>query len=291
MMSDELSAKPAAVSEREAATPRALEVVLALSWRELVRFFRQRNRVIGAVGQPVLFWLLFSTGLNRSFRLSETGELAGQSFGEYFFPGTIAMILLFTAIFSTISIIEDRHEGFLQSVLVAPVPRWAMVGGKILGGTLIALFQAGLFVGLGALLGIRLSAIDYGLLGLIMLISALGMTSLGFVIAWRLDSVQGFHAIMSILLLPMWLMSGAFFPIPAVANSANVLEIGMHWVMKMNPLTYNVAGMRRLFLSEVPAELSLPSTITCWLVSAGFAVVLFSIACAIAGQRTTGDLK
>lgn len=93
-----------------------------LCWREIVRFFRQRNRVIGALGQPILFWLLFGTGLSRSFRMSPGAE-NGQSFLQYYLPGTLVLILLFTAIFATISIIEDRREGFLQSVLVAPVPR------------------------------------------------------------------------------------------------------------------------------------------------------------------------
>ena len=103
-------------------------VVFTLAERELVRFFRQRNRVVGALLQPLMFWGLFSLG----FRGSGLGP-------EFFFPGTLAMILLFTAIFATISIIEDRSEGFLQSVLVAPAPRWAMVLGKIVGGAVIAI--------------------------------------------------------------------------------------------------------------------------------------------------------
>lgn len=113
-------------------------VVLTLAERELVRFFRQRNRVIGALLQPIMFWVLFSAGLR------------GNDLGfAFFFPGTLAMILLFTAIFATISIIEDRSEGFLQSVLVAPAPRWAMVLGKIVGGATIALLQALVFLVLG----------------------------------------------------------------------------------------------------------------------------------------------
>src|SRR5436190_12650855 len=99
-------------------------VVGTLAQRELVRFFRQRNRVVGAIGQPILFWLLFGAGLGPSFRLPGTDATAsgeGVSYREFFFPGTMSLILLFTAIFTTISIIEDRREGFLQSVLVAPI--------------------------------------------------------------------------------------------------------------------------------------------------------------------------
>ena len=106
-------------------------VVGTLAQRELVRFFRQRNRVFGALGQPIIFWLLFSAGLCATNKLDYA----------HFFPGTLVMILLFTAIFATISIIEDRREGFLQGVLVAPVPRWAMVLGKVLGGAAIAMLQ------------------------------------------------------------------------------------------------------------------------------------------------------
>ena len=106
--------------------------------RELVRFFRQRSRVIGALGPPVLFWFLIGSGLGGSFQFSPVSAppgTAGINYMQYFFPGTITLIVLFTAIFSTISIIEDRHEGFLQSVMVAPISRSAIVLGKIAGGT------------------------------------------------------------------------------------------------------------------------------------------------------------
>ena len=156
-----------------------------MAWREVIRFFRQRNRVVGAIGQPVLFWLLFSVGMNRSFQVS------GRSFREYYIPGTVMLIVLFTAIFATISIIEDRKEGFLQSVLVAPVPRWSMVLGKVLGGALIGFFQGLIFLCLLPLAGVRFGTDSLlGILGLLS-VCALALTSLGFVIAWRLDSTQG----------------------------------------------------------------------------------------------------
>ena len=100
--------------------------------------------MIGAIGQPLLFWVFFSEGLGPAFRMP--GEASGVSFREYFFPGTLVLILLFTAIFTTILIIEDRREGFSQSVLVAPMPRWAMVLGKLLGGAAIALAQGLIFL-------------------------------------------------------------------------------------------------------------------------------------------------
>jgi ABC-2 type transport system permease protein len=261
-----------------------------LCQREIVRFFRQRNRVIGAFGQPVLFWLLFGAGLHRSFQLSpETST--NQSFLEYYFPGTLVLILLFTAIFATISIIEDRREGFLQSVLVAPVPRWSMVLGKVLGGSIIAMLQGVVFLALAVTFKTSLGiGAVVSLVGLLFL-SALALTSLGFVLAWRMDSTQGFHAIMNLLLMPMWLLSGAFFPVPLPVDTIGWNQVALHWCMRINPVTYCVAGVRGLMYDEaVLAGIWTPRLATCWLVTACFAVIMFAAACWMAGKRTTGDL-
>jgi len=231
--------------------------------------------VFGALGQPIIFWLLFSEG----FASSRDGAF-GLGYG-HFFPGTLAMILLFTAIFATVSIIEDRREGFLQSVLVAPIPRWSMVLGKVLGGTLLALLQAVVFLVLGALtLDIGAGPLGYLALIALMFVVGLALTSLGFVLAWRMDSVQGFHAIMMLFLLPMWLLSGAFFP-----SESGVLG----WVVRINPLTYGVSGMRQLLqLDEVASDpASLP---WCWAISLLFAAAMFALAWKVAQQRTSGDL-
>jgi ABC-2 type transport system permease protein len=261
-----------------------------LCWREIIRFFRQRNRVIGALGQPILFWLLFGTGLSRSFRMSPDTE-NGQSFLEYYFPGTLVLILLFTAIFATISIIEDRREGFLQSVLVAPVPRWSMVLGKILGGSLIALSQAVVFLLLAACFQVSITLWTGLLLVLLLFIAALSLTSLGFVLAWRMESTQGFHAIMNLLLMPMWLLSGAFFPVPPLDGTIGWNQIALHWIMRINPVTYCVAGVRRLLYDDMALQgIWTPSLATCWGVTACFAGIMFIVSCWIAGKRTTGDL-
>lgn len=247
-------------------------VVGTLCERELVRFFRQKNRVFGALGQPIIFWLLFGAGL-RSNNLDYA----------YFFPGTLVMILLFTAIFATISIIEDRREGFLQGVLVAPIPRWSMVLGKVLGGTVIAMLQGLIFVILGWITK-QVSPTPLGLLGAIglMFVVAVALTALGFLIAWRMDSTQGFHAIMSVFLLPMWLLSGAFFP----------MNVGgwLGWIIRINPLSYGVAGLRYYLQNIDVAAADLPSSETCWIVSLVFAGVMLLAAWWIAGKRTTADL-
>jgi ABC-2 type transport system permease protein len=254
-------------------------VVGTLAQRELVRFFRQRNRVFGALGQPIIFWLLFGAGL-------APNELDYA----HFFPGTLVMILLFTAIFATISIIEDRREGFLQGVLVAPIPRWTMVLGKVLGGAAIAMLQGVIFLALGWLTGALdwyqvLSTTPLAVVAslILMFVISIALTALGFLIAWRMDSTQGFHAIMSVFLLPMWLLSGAFFP----------HDVGgwLGWIVRVNPLTYGVAGLRHYLQNGMtPADAVLPSPALCWLVSLSFAAAMLAAAWRIAGTRSTGDL-
>jgi ABC-2 type transport system permease protein len=257
----------------------------------MVRFFRQRNRVIGAVGQPLLFWLLFGAGLQRSFSLSAAGA-TGQSFLAYYFPGTLVLILLFTAIFATISIIEDRREGFLQSVLVAPIPRWSMVLGKVLGGALIALVQGLIFLLLALTLDISVPLVNWLALAAMMLVASVGLTALGFIIAWRMESTQGFHAVMSLVLMPLWLLSGAFFPIPAAGADGSWTQLALHWAMRVNPVTYCVGGVRGLLFSEPPpADFWTPSLTICWLVTISFAVLMFAASCQVARTRTSGDLQ
>ena len=273
------------------AHPRGVvRAALVLCWREIIRFFRQRNRVIGAVGTPLVFWLLFGAGLDQSFRLSLAGG-DEQGFREYFFPGTVVLILMFTAIFTSISIIEDRREGFLQSVLVSPLPRGAMVIGKVLGGTLIALTQGLVFCLLALLLPqTSFTGTSLVFLVLLMFVVSVALNAMGYVLAWRMDSTQGFHAIMNLLLMPMWLLSGSFFPIPALGSASWGV---LHWIMKLNPLTYGVTGVRHLMfdLSSLPSSdqsFWSPRLTTCWIVSALFAAVALVLACRVSESRTTG---
>jgi ABC-2 type transport system permease protein len=202
----------------------------SLCRRELVRFFRQPSRILGALGTPAVFWVLVGSGFN---------------YLGFLFPGTLVQILLFASIFSTISIIQDRQEGFLQGVLVAPVPRMAIVLGKVLGGTAIALLQGGVFLALAPVVGLAPSARAYlGAIGIMALVS-FGLTALGVFFAWRFDSVQGFHSVMNLLLIPMWLLSGAVFPPDKAAG-------WMRTVMWANPLTYGVSAIRRALTGEGP---------------------------------------
>jgi ABC-2 type transport system permease protein len=250
--------------------------VVALWRREILRFVRQRSRVTGACAQPLVFWLLLGGGLNASFR--PAGAQPGTNYVEYFYPGTIALVLLFTAIFATISTVEDRREGFLQGVLVAPVPRWAIVLGQALGGTSLAVLQGLLFLLLAPLLGISLSLLSVLALILVMLIVSLSLTSLGLIIAWRMESTQGFHAIMNLILLPIWLLSGAFFP-------ATGAPAPLRWLMTVNPLTYGMAALRRcLYLATPIAAGAVPPLGPSLGISVLFCALAFAAAVRSAGR-------
>jgi ABC-2 type transport system permease protein len=241
-----------------------------LCWREIIRFVRQRSRVTGAFAQPLVFWLLLGGGLKASFR--PPGVPEGTSYVEYFYPGAIALVLLFTAIFSTISVVEDRREGFLQGVLVAPISRFTIVLGQALGGTALALMQGMLFLLFAPAVGISLSALAV-LSGVgVMFLMAFSLTSLGLVIAWRMDSTQGFHAIMNLILLPIWLLSGAFFPATGVSP-------WLGWVMQVNPLTYGMAALRHCLYLGYPAGVGeVPALAPALLVTATFSILIFLFA-------------
>ncbi|MEE9221016.1 MAG: ABC transporter permease, partial [candidate division NC10 bacterium] len=208
---------------RKQATLRLCLPVMTLWWREMVRFCRQRSRLVGAFVQPLLFWILLGGGFSASFRPPGTPE--GTAYMEYFYPGIITLVLLFTAIFATISTVEDRREGFLQAVLVAPVTRSSIVLGQALGGATLALVQGVLFLLLAPAAGISLTMSGVVAAVAVMFVISFGLTSLGLVIAWRMESVQGFHAIMNLILIPIWLLSGAFFPAAGV-------PVWLQWAMR-----------------------------------------------------------
>jgi len=240
--------------------------IQAIAWREWVRFFRQRSRVIGALATPVLFWVLLGFGADRAFTAPGSEGASGVGYREYFFPGALVMILLFTAIFSTITVIDDRNEGFLQGVLVSPASRSAIVLGKVLGGAGIALVQGVLFLVFYPLVGGWPSTLE--LLGAVAVMAglAIALTGMGLVLAWRMDSTAGYHAMMNILLMPMWFLSGAVFP-------AATAPIWMKAVMACNPLTYGHQLLSKLLLgNDAPA--GLVPTWAAILILVGFATAM-----------------
>ena len=198
--------------------------------RELVRFWRQKSRLLGVVASPFLFWLILSFG-------------AGGEAPRFFFPGTLVLTVMFSAIFSTISIIEDRREGFLLSMLVSPAPRLSMVCGKILGSAVLASIQGFVLLVFAPLAGIALTAAVLAQVALVLFFVSFALSGLGFYIAWKFDSSQGYHAVMNLVLLPMWLISGSIF---AMESAHGVMRA----VMMVNPLTYANSALRRLLTPE-----------------------------------------
>ncbi len=252
--------------------------ILTLWWREITRFRRQRSRLIGAFLQPLVFWMLLGAGLKASFRPSGVPE--GVNYVEYFYPGVIVLVLLFTAIFATIQTVEDRKQGFLQGVLVAPISRTTVVMGQALGGTTLALLQGVVFLVLAPVAGIHLSIGAIAISVAMMAIIAFALTGIGLAIAWRIESTQGFHAIMNLILIPIWLLSGAFFP-------AEGAPLWLRWTMRLNPLTYAMAALRRgLYLAEPGALGATPNFAPSLAIALGFAAIMFVLAARVA-QRSS----
>ncbi len=249
---------------------------LSLWRREVVRFYRNLSRVVGVIASPLLFWIVIGAGFGNSFRNPTTG--GGQNYLDFFFPGALMMIVLFTSIFAMMSLIEDRNEGFLLSVLVAPVHRSVIVLGKVLGGTTLATLQGLLFLVLAPVIGIHFGIVQLLLVILDIFLVSFSLTALGFIIAWPMDSTSGFHAIINLFLIPLWLLSGSLFPVSSASP-------WMAFLMRINPLTYGTEALRNLlFPATASAEFSLAKCLTVLVV---FTVIMFSLAFVVANRRST----
>jgi len=270
------TALEAVAQQAPALRSRTRLAVSSLWWRELVRFYRQRSRVIGVILSPLVFWLVIGSGFGTSFR-SGSGA-GGQHYLEYFYPGALIMIVLFTSIFTMMSVIEDRKEGFLLSVLVAPISRSAIVLAKVLGGTTLSAIQGLIFLVFAPAVGVHFGLARFGLIVLITGLVSFCLTSLGFAVAWRMESAQGFHAVVNLFLIPLWLLSGALFPMTGASGWIRVL-------MLINPLTYGVEALRAaLFPAMASPRFPLGSSIA---VLAVFSAVVFAVAFLLANRRST----
>jgi ABC-2 type transport system permease protein len=246
-----------------------------LWWRELVRFYRQPGRVVGVLASPLVFWVVLGSGFGNSIR---SGGGAGQQhYLDYSYPGTLILIVLFTSIFTMMSLIEDRKEGFLLSVLVAPVPRSAIVLGKVLGGTTLSAIQGMIFLVFAPFAGVKLDPVQVLLVAVVVFLVSFALTALGFAIAWPMDSTQAFHGIINLFLIPMWLLSGALFPLTGASAWIRA-------VMYINPLTYGVEALRSLFYPGTEIGFPLASSMATLLL---FSLVMFALAFLMANRRST----
>lgn len=235
-------------------------VAIVIARRELLRFWRQPARIAAAIGTPLLLWLLMASGLASSFSRVGDGEVG---YAAFLLPGMMTLVAVFSAIFSSISVIEDRNEGWLQSVLVAPVPRWSIAGGKVLGGSIMAFAQAMLLLPALPLLGVELEPLGVGVAILALGVTCIATTAMGVAFAWVCETTSSFHAVMNLVFMPMWLLSGAFFPMGGASP-------WLAWLMRANPLAWATSAIRNPIIGEAwPVWLGL---------TAVFALVMLCIA-------------
>jgi len=246
-----------------------------LWWREIVRFYRQKSRVVGVLASPLVFWIVLGSGFGNSFR--STGGANQQHYLDYLYPGTLILIVLFTSIFAMMSLIEDRKEGFLLSVMVAPVPRSAIVLGKVLGGTTLAAMQGMIFLVFAPFAGVHLNLLQVLLVVAVVFLVSFALTALGFAIAWPMDSTSAFHGIINLFLIPLWLLSGALFRPSGASGWIRAL-------MYMNPLTYGVEALRDLLYPGMDSPFTLPEAMATLLL---FSLAMFGFAFLMANRRTT----
>ena len=210
-----------------------MDVIYILWLRQLKRYFRSKARVIGSLGQPILFLIALGFGFGPIFQ-----QAGGGNYIQFLTPGIIAMSILFIAIFSGIEIIWDKQFGFLKEMLVAPVSRFQIMIGRTLGGATVATLQGIIVLLLSFIVGFRPGNIIMLPLGfLFMFLIALLFTALGTAIASVLEDMQGFQLIMNFLVMPLFFLSGALFPLQGLPKMIGV-------VASIDPLSYGVDGLR-----------------------------------------------
>jgi ABC-2 type transport system permease protein len=273
-----ITATPASTSRLASVSKPGIWLPAFSLWqREIVRFYRQKARVAGVIASPLIFWLVLGSGFAHSFQSSGGGASGGSGqYLGYFFPGAIAMIVLFTAIFSMMSLIQDRNEGFLLSVLAAPASRSAIVLGKVLGGATLAAIQGIVFLVFAPLVGVHPTVASIALSVLVIIMISFELTALGFAVAWPMDSTQAFHAIVNIILLPLWMLSGALFPASGASG-------WLRFCMRLNPLSYGVDALRNSLFPEARTDFSLATNLT---VTLAFCCLTFAASWAIVNRRT-----
>lgn len=244
----------------------------AIAWvicrRELIRFVRQPAKMAAAIGTPLLLWLLMASGFADSLGRDALGDVR---YSVFLLPGVMTLVAVFAAIFASISIIEDRRDGWLQSVLASPAPRWSIALGKTAGGSIVAWLQAAILLPSVMLLDVTISLQAALLMLAALAVVSIAMAAMGVAFAWQCETTGSFHAVMNLVFMPMWLLSGAFFPADGSAEWLRSLV----W---LNPLTWATHAIRAPLVGEASAS--------ALAVSCVFALVLLVVA-TMAVSRTT----
>ncbi len=215
-----------------------LRPIYVICMREFIKFFREKSRLLGTLARPVLWLFVVGNGMSALIRPQE-----GFSYLQFIFPGMIGMTILFSSIFSSISIVWDREFGFMKEMLVSPISRLSIVVGKAVSGTAISAAQAVIILILVPFLGIRLSVLEFVEVTALSLLVSFSITSLGILIAARLTSFDGFNIIMNFLVMPMFFLSGAMYPVTSMPPALRELT-------HLNPLTYGIDSFKHVLLQD-----------------------------------------
>lgn len=212
--------------------------VYVITVRDLKKFFRQRTRLIGMIARPLTWLFIIGTGLNQVIR----GGL-GVNYIQFILPGILGMTILFSAMFSSISIIWDREFGFMREILVTPVSRFSIALGKIVGGTLVSTIQGLIIMAAAPLIGIRFTIFEALLLVVFVMVVSMCIAAIGVFIASLIKSFESFNIIMNFIVMPMFFLSGAMYPV-------SVLPRVMRWFIYLNPLSYGIDSFKHIMFVE-----------------------------------------
>lgn len=223
-----------------------MEGILAIWQRDVIKFFRDRPRILGSFAMPFMFLILFGSGMSGAMSsmmggASPGSPLADFDFVQFMFPGIIGLTVFTTAIFSSLSVVQDKEFGYMKEILVSPISRVSIAIGKVLGGSTVAVIQGLMMLVFVPFIGVSISFLMILKLLPVMFLVAFTLSSIGLLIASTLKTSQGFQMVVQVLIFPMLFLSGAMFPLNGMPAWMNVL-------VKINPLTYSVDMFKKVIL-------------------------------------------
>ncbi|MGD0088830.1 MAG: ABC transporter permease [Planctomycetota bacterium] len=224
-----------------------MESIYALWYRDVLRFWRDRARLLGSFAMPFMFLIIFGSGMSGAMKSLISGPgassaLSGFNYVQFMFPGIIGMTILTTSIFSALSVVQDREFGYLREILVSPASRFSVAIGKVLGGSTVAFIQGLLMFVFVPFIGIRLNLTMLVELIPVMFLVAFTLSSVGLLIASSIKTSAGFQMVVQVLVFPMLFLSGALFPLAG-------MPLWMNFLVKINPLTYAVDMFKKIILN------------------------------------------
>lgn len=234
--------------------------IYAVWLREFKRFYRDKSTLAGSTARPLIWFLILGVGIGASTRFVDMSV----DYFTFIAPGIIGMSVLFTSLFSGVSVIWDREFGFLKEMLVAPISRISIITGKALGGATASLFQSAIIIFFAYILGVHFPIASVLVMLPLLIAISVGFVSMGITIASMMDTMEGFNVIMNFIVMPMFMLSGALFPI-------NNLPSNISWILYVNPMTYSVEALRYISIGISSLSIGLSTTV----------VLLFSVVMSI----------